>query len=71
MERTKKRLPVVNRIYGDLMKTGTPTSTVCKALGITDRSFYNRMKNPDTLTAREIRILRKFCSEETCDMITR
>lgn len=61
---------IKNLIYSDLMRTGTPTKDVCKALGISDRSFYSRMKDPDTLTAREIRILRRFCSQETCDAIT-
>lgn len=66
-----KRLPVANQIYADLTRTGTQTKYVWKALGMSERCFYSRMKDPGTFTAREIRILRKFCSEETCDAITK
>lgn len=63
-------MSIKSMIYADLTRTGTKTSTVIRALSMTDRTFYKRMKDPDTLTAREIRILRRFCSKETCDAIT-
>ena len=65
------RTEIAKRIYGELTKTGVPTKDVCKALAITARTFYSRVADPDTFTAREIRLLRKFCSQETCDMITK
>lgn len=61
-----------DRIYGDLRYNGVPTRDVWKAMGFkSERTFYSRMANPDTFTAREIRILRKFVRDETADMITR
>jgi len=62
---------LADRIYGDLKSNGVPTRDVCRAMSITLRTFYNRMADPDTLTAREIRILRKFVRDETADMITK
>lgn len=62
---------IKNNIYADLKRTGVPTRDVIKALGMkSDKTFYSRVNNPDTFTAREIRILRRFCQKETCDMIT-
>lgn len=65
------KVSVKDRIYGDLRCNGIPTKDVCRAMSMTLRTFYSRMADPDTLTAREIRILRKFIRDETADMITK
>ena len=62
--------PIIKKcIYGDLMRTDTPTTLVCKAMHISLRTFYNRMDDPDTFTARELRILGKYVDAETIDLI--
>jgi len=66
----RTRNKIAKNIYSDLIKTGVPTKDVCKALSITTKTFYSRVADPDSFTAREIKALRKFCSKETCDMIT-
>lgn len=58
------------KITADLVATGTTKAYAAKVMGMSERSFYNRLADPDTFTAREIRILRRFCSKETCDLIT-
>ena len=58
------RTEIAKRIYGELTTSGTPTKDVRKALGMkSDKTFCSRLADLGTFTAREIRILRKFCSK--------
>ena len=61
---------IKRHIKSDLALTGTKTEIVYRAMGLCKASWANRMKDPDSFTAREIRILRKFVSKDTADMIT-
>lgn len=59
------------RIRGELMLTGTNEEKVYTALGISKPCWYARLRDPDSWRAGEIRIMRRFVSDETADMITR
>lgn len=62
---------LTNRIRADIITHGNRSDDVRKALGLCPATYYKRIRNPDTFTAREIRILRRFISDETCDAITK
>ncbi len=62
---------ITNRIRADIIANGNRSDDVRKALGLCPATYYKRIRNPDTFTAREIRILRRFISDETCDAITK
>lgn len=62
---------LTDSIRGEITKYGNRSDDVRKALGLCPATYYKRIRNPDTFTAREIRILRRFISDETCDAITK
>lgn len=62
---------LTDSIRGEITKYGNRSDDVRKALGLCQATYYKRIRNPDTFTAREIRILRRFISDETCDAITK
>lgn len=61
---------LTDSIRGEITKYGNRSDDVRKALGLCPATYYKRIR-PDTFTAREIRILRRFISDETCDAITK
>ena len=62
---------LTDSIRGEITKYGNRSDDVRKALALCPATYYKRIRNPDTFTAREIRILRRFISDETCDAITK
>lgn len=68
--RSNKDDIVKRSIYADLVLTGTPVEMVYKAMGLSRASWCNRMNDPDSFRAGEIKILRNYVSKDTVDMIT-
>ena len=68
-KRPKRIQDINDYVYGELHKNHTSTEIVSRVMGISLRTFYNRMEDPDTFTARELRILGKYVDAETIDLI--
>lgn len=62
---------VRDQIMGALQLNGETRERACRLMGMTTRTFTERMKDPGSFRAKEIKQLRKLIPDEICDALTR
>jgi hypothetical protein len=62
-------IKATNYLKGLLLSKGVSRNTICSKLEISEATYYSRVNNPTTLSAKEIDNLAELTDENSADIL--